>query len=500
MRDRLLARLALSAVLASLLLAANPLRAAADWHTFHHDNQRTGLTDANFPSPALRPLWTFSLGEHTWRYEKGMSVWSASPVVGRIDEDTVAVIIGAYDHNVYALDAANGELLWRFTTGGALNAAPAFARVMGRPVVFIGCSDRSFYAIDAIKGRKLWSYETLPWTYTVGPARPSSPLVAEVAGKQVVYVAFSNTDHKPGRTVQRGELFALDAATGQLRWRHFLTTNPISAPALVQFQDSQVLLLGSCDGNIYAVDAESGKDIWSFVTGHRVMASPAISEIDGRPVVLCGNFFGMMYCLDARTGAIVWRHKVGHMINATAAVAEVHRTPMVLAAGYDRCLHAINARTGKTMWRFPTQKYIAASPAVALIGGAPTVFFNSLDNLLFAVDIATGQKLWESETGAMLWPYETRGECVWSSPAVTSLNGQAVLLFAAYDGRLYAFSSGSGEGETEPAQESTARSSGQPTRRSFWLRFLVPALGLALVTAGFAVILLGKRAAPRDAS
>ncbi len=66
------------------VVALGPWPAAAEWDTFHGDNERTGLTEVNFPSSDFQLLWKFTLGQHTWRYCQGASVWAASPVFGKV--------------------------------------------------------------------------------------------------------------------------------------------------------------------------------------------------------------------------------------------------------------------------------------------------------------------------------------------------------------------------------------------------------------------------------
>ena len=35
------------------------------------------------------------------------------------------VYVGSRDGNVYALDAANGQLIWNYTTGGSVDSSPS---------------------------------------------------------------------------------------------------------------------------------------------------------------------------------------------------------------------------------------------------------------------------------------------------------------------------------------------------------------------------------------
>ncbi len=468
--------------LLALLLAGLPSGVAlAQWDTFHGDNQRTGQAAVNFPSGNLQVLWKFTLGEHTWRYCKGASVWSASPVFGEVGGRTL-VFIGAYDNNLYALEAVTGKVVWRFTTGCVINAAPVFAVVEGRPRVFVASTDRTFYCVDAATGSQLWAYETVPWTYTVGHSQPSSPLVTTLDGQQVVFIAFWNTDRRPVRAVQKGELLAFRADRRELLWRIQLSDSNLSTPSLLEVDGRAMLFLGSEDGQVRAVEARTGKQVWAQVTGHAIVASPLALKVAGQPVVYVGDWFGMVYCLSARDGRLLWSYKTGHAINSTAASAPVKGRPTIFIGSQDRSLHAIDARSSAGRWRFPTKKYIVSSPAIAAVEGKPAVFFSSLDNYLYAVDAATGSLVWRFQTGSMLWPYETRGASLWSSPAVAEVAGVPLLAFGGHDGYLYAFTA-------RPGAAAAPSKTGPTLHRPGAAVLLPPLVGLLFLLAGAMALL-----------
>ncbi len=455
--------------------------AQAQWDTFHGDNQRTGEVEVSFPSANLQLLWKFSLGEHTWRYCKGSSVWSASPVFGDVGGRTL-LFIGAYDNNLYALDALTGKVVWRFTTGCVVNAAPAFARVGGRPLVFVASTDRTFYCIDAATGSQLWAYETVPWTYTVGNSQATSPLVATVDGEPFVYVGFWNSDRRPLRAVQKGELFRFRTDRRELVWRKELTQSNLSTPSFLEVDGRPTIFVGSEDGCIRAVDARSGKQVWQRVTGHVVVAAPLAVPVAGQPVIYVGDWFGMLNCLSARDGHFLWSYKTGHAVNSTASIAKAKGRLTVFVGSQDRSLHAVDARSSARRWTFPTAKYVVASPVVAQINRKPVVFFSSLDNYLYAVDADSGKAVWRFETGDMLWPYETRGSSLWSSPAVTEVAGLPLLVFGGHDGYLYAFvAKPEGAGAGGKARALIHRPQNP-------MLFLPPVIGLLLLVAGFALL------------
>jgi outer membrane protein assembly factor BamB len=94
-------------------------------------------------------------GTKLWHTPIGNDIYDSSGFSSPVVVDGV-VYIGALDNNVYALNAKDGEILWRFTTGRPVVSSP----VVVDGVVYIGSYDYNVYAIDASDGKKLWNYHT----------------------------------------------------------------------------------------------------------------------------------------------------------------------------------------------------------------------------------------------------------------------------------------------------------------------------------------------------
>ncbi len=145
-----------------------------------------------------------------WKFPTGDRVMS-SPVF----KDNV-IYFGGDDRNVYAVDAATGRQIWKRATNGPVPATPAIAD----GTLYVGSYDGKFYAFNAQTGALKWKFATegerrfeakglhgwQPKNQTIADPFDvflSSPLVANGA------VYFGSGD---------GNLYALDAATGDLRW------------------------------------------------------------------------------------------------------------------------------------------------------------------------------------------------------------------------------------------------------------------------------------------
>ena len=105
-----------------------------------------------------------------WTYDtpkRGTEFHSSAAVTSQ------AVIVGASDRLVHAVDRKTGNGLWTFPTKRRVDGSPV---VVGSRV-FIGSADGRLYALDLKTGRQLWMYEA-------GGSILASPAVA--AGRLVI--------------------------------------------------------------------------------------------------------------------------------------------------------------------------------------------------------------------------------------------------------------------------------------------------------------------------
>jgi len=204
-------------------------------------------------------------------------VYLSSPVVAN---DTV--YFGSGDGNVYALNATNGDLRWKFATGDVVHASPALAN----GIIYVGSWDSYFYAIDAATGTLKWKFHggEDPLTHNqVG--FQSSPSVAD----GVVYTGCRDSN-----------VYALDAATGQLKWKVFndgswVIATPVVIEGKVVFPTSDTSLFRT-------VDAATGKPAMKESTIAYVFSSPAIAA----GVAYYGVLNGTFEARDLGTGKLLW--------------------------------------------------------------------------------------------------------------------------------------------------------------------------------------------------
>jgi outer membrane protein assembly factor BamB len=173
----------------------------------------------------------------------GTEVQSSPAVVDGV------VYFGALDDNVYALKASTGEKIWNHTVRLSVDSAPAISG----GVVYVSSTNGILYALNARSGEEIWSFRVSDLLQRI---HGYSPTVAD----GVVYV----------RSSDGGELYAVDASTGDLMWE---------SPGSLYVRGSAAIVGGVVYSGTSALNASTGGELWHFSTeGDRVYASPAVSN------------------------------------------------------------------------------------------------------------------------------------------------------------------------------------------------------------------------------
>ncbi len=304
------------------------------------------------PSGDIVPIWQFQVED---------AVRSTPMVYNGV------VYVGAYDNNLWALDAKAGSLIWRFPTEGGIGSSPAYSGGM----VYIGSSDQRLHAVDARTGQRRWSFKTEGRIFTtpcvavglVFIGSDDGKLYALKPGPASAREAWSFSAMSPIRSspvvnddrlffgTDGGEFICLDVS-GELRWR-FQTRRRVMSTGMAR---EGIVYIGSDDWHVYALDVEQGYPIWRFRTRGPVISSPVYADNK----VYFGSADGHVYAVEALNGREVWKYEVGDQVNSTPFV---YRDALYIGAR-DGALYCLHAKSGEFLWRFQSRGPILSSPRV----------------------------------------------------------------------------------------------------------------------------------------
>ncbi|MFC7046017.1 PQQ-binding-like beta-propeller repeat protein [Halobacteriaceae archaeon GCM10025711] len=256
---------------------------------------------------------------------------------------------------VVALDAADGSTQWEYYHDCGGIGTPAV--VDGS--VYVGTTDGQVHALDATNGKPLWKQE-------VASDTPASRVTV---ADDTVYVSGDST-------------YALDAASGQVRWE----TDALVRPSLWDGSLFGYRSLGEGEYSLVAVDAAAGAELWSVTLSGAgtVLAPPAVR---GGTVVALVEGADETHAFDAADGTRRWEDAGDGPV-----LPAVDQERVYGAYTYGPPVHAHDAETGEEGWS--TEKVVVNSLAVA--GG--TVYVtrepSGSEPVLEALGATSGAERW----------------------------------------------------------------------------------------------------------
>jgi polyvinyl alcohol dehydrogenase (cytochrome) len=416
--------------------------------------------------PRLKLKWAFGF--------QGVTRAFAQPTVvgGRI-------FVGSANSVIYSLSANSGCQYWTFKADSPVRTAITIGpgSAPGKWIAYFGDQRANAYAVDALTGELVWKRQVESF---FGAVITGAPTLAD----GTLYVVTSSGEEVIGANPKyecckfRGSLSAVNALTGEVRWKTF--TIP-EEPKPVRKNSQGVQLWGPSGAGVWsspAVDLEGGR---VYITTGDAYSDPAADTSDA------------FMAFDLKTGKLLWTRQTtaGDAYTVACGLPEAQRVNCPEAKGPDHdfgsspilvdlpngrraliagqksgVVHAVDPdRGGEILWQTRVGKgsalggvqwgsafdgryvYVALSDVIpetagtaagpqATLGQAP---LTNTGGGLFALDPASGQIVWTR-------PHPGCGDRPGCSPAqsaaVTAIPG--IVFSGGIDGHLRAYASGNG--------------------------------------------------------
>lgn len=429
----------------------------------------TGLHNRRFQPAAHAGLDGNSVGELQLRWVFGLP--DADRARGAPTVAGGRLFLGTLNGEVVALGAGTGCTAWRFQARAEVRTAIVFADAdhLNRQALYFGDTKANLYSVNAATGELLWrtSVDEHPAaTLTGSPVLHEGRLYTGVSSIEEFTGAFADY----GCCTFRGSVLAIDASNGERIWKvHTIPDEPEpqrpnkrrvtqygpsgaaiwSAPTI----DARLGRLYVTTGDNYsdpptedsdaiiAFRLDSGERLWSrqFTQGdaYNMACDPSADKVncpeadgpdfdfgssamlvelgEGRRALVAGQKSGFVHAVDPdRDGALLWTRQAGRggklggiqfgpaadSQNAYVAVSDFAGARPDSVGG----LTAYRLIDGKEVWHVPAERCPdrrkgcspGHSAAVTAIPGV--VFSGSLDGILRAYSTANGEILWRYDT------------------------------------------------------------------------------------------------------
>ncbi|WP_274052985.1 outer membrane protein assembly factor BamB [Thalassomonas haliotis] len=279
------------------------------------------------------------------------------------------------------------EVLWDSSVGSGVE--DYFSRI--KPVsaygkIFSASREGEVVALDSASGDQAWEIDLRDVAQDRGFFESSrSALLAggPAAGMNKVFIGSEN-----------GEVFALDAETGELAWQGDIKGEVIVAPAF----DSNTLVVNSASGVMKAFNATTGEDLWQIEQevpplSLRGISAPAVAS--GGVVV--GSASGEVGVFLLEQGQQGWVAEIGESSGSTELerVVDVDSTPLIFgdkiySVSSNGNLAAIDLRSGRILWKRQYSSY----RQLAISGN--TLFLTNIRGHVYAIDRINGLERWSN--------------------------------------------------------------------------------------------------------
>ena len=404
--------------------------------------------------PQLKLKWAFGIPD-------------AKSIIGQPVIAGGRVYISGDNKKLYSLDAASGCTYWSFTAEADTRNSPTVGPAPGRPgrsVLYFADLKANAYALDAANGELLWktNVDSHPRArITASPKLYEGRLYLGVSSSEEV--GSVRPDYQC--CTFRGSVVALDIATGKQVWKTYVIPE---APKPTHKNSAGTQLWGPAGGGVWnsptidarrhalyvgtgdsytepagkytdavlALDLKSGKILWAvqdlggdaWLVGcdatprsencpkdlgpdYDFGASPILRDLpNGHSVILGPQKSGMVWAHDPdRKGAVLWKVQTAEKAPAASGqlvwggAADDQNAYFGLSSGG---VVALSLANGERKWYAPLDtpsgRKRGHDAALTVIPGV--VFSNSWDGHVRALSSADGSVLWDYDT---MHAYET---------------------------------------------------------------------------------------------
>ena len=317
---------------------------------------------------------------------------------------------GSVDGLVYAINATDGTLLWKFSDGAWYAGFGGGGSAAAYGMYYVIRYDGTLYAFNAKTGDVVWTYKAPGWMYYAG-----APIVAD--GKVYVTMPDGGIDPFTGEETIN-EYVCVDAYTGKLLFKlaNFTPGGSGMEPHMVAYgnlymisESNKLRCYGEAnsgwpmfrrDPQLSGVGLSGPQNLalkWSYETLGPILACPTIVN----DKVYVGSQDEYLYCLDYSTGEEIWKFKTNTVVLATVAVID----GVVYTGADDGHVYALDADDGTEVWTTTVGPFAPGNLSARWTFGTSSpivegnrIYVGSVDSKLYCLNKNSGQILWDFET------------------------------------------------------------------------------------------------------
>ena len=337
-----------------------------------------------------------------WQYRVNDASYGQSAAADIDNDGKLEIVFGCYrnDSMIYALNAEDGTLLWKFNARtafaeGCNDVAPILYDINNdkTPEVIVpaSCNPKTF-CFDGKTGKVLWEAPTR--------GSDSPPTIADIDGDgkaEILHGQFG------------GYVICLNAEDGSKAWEITVDSDSWiqTAPTIVDLDKDNKPDFVVASWNFYGkskVYAYRGYDrqlLWSYPVRDYVYHGTAVADLDNddKPELVIGDYSGALYCLNAENGTLAWEYIMPEYFynGSPASIADIDgddSCEIVFMSWYKTLV--LSAK-GRLKWQFNNPDYGSSFRGAALADinndALPDVIYGTSEGEVIALNGKNGNML-----------------------------------------------------------------------------------------------------------
>jgi outer membrane protein assembly factor BamB len=341
-----------------------------------------------------------------WWFDTDDSSFGQCAIDDIDQDDKYEIVFGCYrnDSMIYALNAEDGSLRWKFNAAGSGDGCNDVAALLfdvtgdGHKEVIVpsSCNPKT-YCFNGMNGALVWQ------TNTRGSDSP--PVVVDLdqdGHNEILHGEFG------------GWVRCIHASSGLTKWELLVDADSWvqTAPTIVDVNQDGILdfvvATWGFSGNsrMYAYHGITRALLWSIPMADVVYHGTAVADLDGdgKPELVIGDYSGKLHVVNAEDGTYSWSYQADYYIGAPPIIGDINgngHCEIILVSWFK--VIALN-HLGGTVWQYSIPSYGNAFRGVVLADitndSLPEVIFGSDNGSVYAVRGTNGTLLWSIDLKA----------------------------------------------------------------------------------------------------
>lgn len=308
------------------------------------------------------------------------------------------IVLGEINGLLYAVQPKNGELLWTFPVGRSQyrQVFPVY-----KNTVFLGRMDRWIFALNAANGNPVWRrfinepIASSPLalddsiifpgddlnTFFIDPA--NGDIKTKIYTKGSAYTPVFKNNYLMLTGFRSVRLYQRENGNLRLLWQKQYEENFDAPP----YMSSKYVIVANASGKIFALSIRDGKQLWSFETRGNILSAPLYYKNR----IYAGSTDGNIYCLDEINGKKLFEFPAGKAIIGNI----IARERSIFFASRNGKLYCVDSERGFLKWEY----FFGSRLINELYFNGDTLVLNSPDKCITLLSPISGSVIWKLESG-----------------------------------------------------------------------------------------------------